>query len=384
MDISASSCSPVATKEALNDWLTDQKNPWEIIRSEIIYPVHFYGKTVEKQWIDTEAIIHLHDDKSDFMFLLTTLELMRLLIDQEHLSWNDAWSITTKVVNIEQYNTKFTMPSSYIKLLTLVLPRNIEIMNEIDVSYYWEKNILPLKQQLFHIGISHYRWLLKINPHLSNVIAKKIGLKWLLNFSEMKQIETFVDDKIFLNDILKAKEANKKSLVFMLENNYGIGNINVKSLFDVQVKHIKDYKRHLLNCLYIITTYNRMKRDYQDHNSIPKTFIFGGKINGALTVCTINASTIDLVREIGQSNMFIFGMKKKKDSSISKYSYTKQAIVQNNFDLQEAILQIKNGFYSNNCTDLCEYLHDDNDKYMILADYESYIQTQEKVSQLFK
>ncbi|CAF1401159.1 unnamed protein product [Didymodactylos carnosus] len=82
--------------------------------------------------------------------------------------------------------------------------------------------------------------------------------------------------------------------------------------------------------------------------------------------------------------MFIFGMKKKKDSSISKYSYTKQAIVQNNFDLQEAILQIKNGFYSNNCTDLCEYLHDDNDKYMILADYESYIQTQEKVSQLFK
>ncbi|CAF1463146.1 unnamed protein product, partial [Didymodactylos carnosus] len=118
------------------------------------------------------ASIHLHDDKRDFMFLLTILELMRLLIDQEHLSWNDAWSITTKVVNIKQYNSRFTMPSSYIKLLTLVLPRNAEIMNEINVSYYWEENILPLKQQLFHIGISHYRWLLKINPDLSDVIAK--------------------------------------------------------------------------------------------------------------------------------------------------------------------------------------------------------------------
>ncbi|CAF1012430.1 unnamed protein product [Didymodactylos carnosus] len=118
-------------------------------------------------------------------------------------------------------------------------------------------------------------------------------------------------------------------------------------------------------------------------------------MNGALTVCTINASTIDLAKEIGESNMFIFGMKKEEDSCNNKCSYVRQPIVENNSDLQEAILQIKNGFYSNNCTELCKYLiilrqpyiyskREIRLTYMILADYESYVQTQENVSKLFK
>jgi len=134
------------------------------------------------------------------------------------------------------------------------------------------------------------------NPDLSDVIASKIGESWITNLSELSQLRNFVNDEQFIRDIQRVKlvkkndrlkkttklsgfffKENKQRLIEMFKSDYGV-TINPNSLFDVQIKRLHEYKRQLLNCLHVITLYNRIK-DNPNIQTVPRTVIFGGKVD---------------------------------------------------------------------------------------------------------
>uniref|UniRef100_A0A6I8RW23 Alpha-1,4 glucan phosphorylase n=1 Tax=Xenopus tropicalis TaxID=8364 RepID=A0A6I8RW23_XENTR len=124
-------------------------------------------------------------------------------------------------------------------------------------------------------GITPRRWLLLCNPGLAELIAEKIGEDYVKDLSQLTKLEKFVDDNSFIRDISKVKEENKLKFAQYLEKEYKM-KLNPASMFDVHVKRIHEYKRQLLNCLHIITLYNRIKAN-PTKDFIPRTVIIGGK-----------------------------------------------------------------------------------------------------------
>ncbi len=244
-------------------------------------------------------------------------ELMRILIDQEKLSWDKAWSITNKTF---AYTNHTVVPEALeewsLSLFEELLPRHIQIIYEInrrfieDVkkNYTTDPNILSgmsiineangksvrmanlaivcsfavngvaalhteiLKTKIFaHFhkmypgkfvnitnGITPRRWLKTANPFLSKIISDRIGENWVYDLDDLRKLEKFVDDPDFREEFRNAKWLNKKLLIDLIEENNGI-KINSESMFDVQIKRFHEYKRQLLNVLHIITLYNRIK-----------------------------------------------------------------------------------------------------------------------------
>jgi starch phosphorylase len=119
------------------------------------------------------------------------------------------------------------------------------------------------------------RWLLLSNPKLSELITEKIGLGWVTRLEQLKQLEPLVDDSEFCQRWRQIKQERKQELAeyILLYNDIAI---DPNSLFDVQVKRLHEYKRQLLNVLYIITLYNRIKKN-PNIDILPRTFIFAGK-----------------------------------------------------------------------------------------------------------
>lgn len=138
---------------------------------------------------------------------------------------------------------------------------------------FYEMN--PDKFQNKTNGITPRRWLLLCNPGLSEIICEKIGDTWPVHLDQLAQLKKFAKDPNFQRQVAKVKQENKVKLAGLLEKEYGI-KINPSSLFDIQVKRIHEYKRQLLNCLHIITLYNRIKRD-PTANITPRTIMIGGK-----------------------------------------------------------------------------------------------------------
>ncbi|CAF2591978.1 unnamed protein product [Rotaria sp. Silwood2] len=264
---------------------------------------------------------------------LTIAELMRLLIDEENLEWNQAFDITTKSV---AYTNHTLLPEALerwpIEMFKNLLPRHFEIITDINshhldlVRKKWpgdeervkRMSIIQDEQQIVHMGylsvvgshvvngvaqlhsnllkstifkdfyelnpekfqnktngITPRRWLLSCNPDLSELIASKIGDDWITDLSELSKLRDYIDDEQFIRDLQQVKFENKKRLVKVLEKDFKI-KANADTIFDVQVKRIHEYKRQLLNCLHIITLYNRIK-DNPDIDTVPRTVIFGGK-----------------------------------------------------------------------------------------------------------
>ncbi|MCK4798433.1 MAG: glycogen/starch/alpha-glucan phosphorylase, partial [Spirochaetes bacterium] len=124
-------------------------------------------------------------------------------------------------------------------------------------------------------GITQRRWLLKSNPDLASLITEKIGNGWIKNLFELKKILKFIDDHDFIKKWQKIKFDNKKKLAEIIEKEIKI-NVNLDSIFDVQVKRLHEYKRQLLNILYVISLYFDIKNDPKG-DFVPRTFIFGAK-----------------------------------------------------------------------------------------------------------
>lgn len=258
-------------------------------------------------------------------------ELMRIFLDQEKLSWDEAWEISKKVFAYTNHTILSEALEKWdITLIQPLLPRIYQIIEEINRRFVTElkdkysndfdkinkmsiiangqvkmawlaivgshkvngvaklhteilKNqelkdwyeLYPEKFLNKTNGITQRRWLLKANPELAEFISSLIGDKWITNLSELKNLEKYIDDEKVLTRLLEIKLNNKKKLAKYILDTTGV-EVNPNSIFDIQVKRLHEYKRQLLNILHVMDLYNRLKQNPL-LDIEPKTFIFAGK-----------------------------------------------------------------------------------------------------------
>ncbi|XP_074765093.1 glycogen phosphorylase, liver form isoform X1 [Athene noctua] len=261
-------------------------------------------------------------------------ELMRIFVDIEKLPWNKAWDITKRTF---AYTNHTVLPEALerwpVDLVEKLLPRHLQIIYEINqrhldhIAFLFPNDVDRLrrmslieeggtkrinmahlcivgshavngvakihseivKTQVFEDfaalepekfqnktnGITPRRWLLLCNPGLAELIAEKIGEDYVRDLSQLTKLHKFVDDDLFIREVAKVKQENKVKFAQYLEKEYKV-KINPSSMFDVHVKRIHEYKRQLMNCLHIVTMYNRIRRD-PAKLFVPRTVIIGGK-----------------------------------------------------------------------------------------------------------
>ncbi|XP_053575961.1 glycogen phosphorylase, muscle form [Bombina bombina] len=261
-------------------------------------------------------------------------ELMRVFLDLEKLEWEKAWDITVRTC---AYTNHTVLPEALerwpVHLLENLLPRHLDIIYEInqrhlqnvsarfpgDVERMRRMSLVEegsvkrinmahlcivgshavngvaqihsdiIRDTVFHDfyemdphkfqnktnGITPRRWLVLCNPGLAEVIAERIGEDYITHLDHLKKLLNFVNDEAFIRDVAKVKQENKLKFARYLENEYKV-KINPNSMFDVHVKRIHEYKRQLLNCLHVITLYNRIKKD-PNKQYVPRTVMIGGK-----------------------------------------------------------------------------------------------------------
>ena len=273
------------------------------------------------------AAIHTNDTHP----ALCVPELMRVLMDEEGLSWDEAWTITCATLS---YTNHTVLPEALekwpIDLMRSLLPRIYQIIEEIDRRWRagfdtsrpsWEKELAatavlwdgqsrmanlsvigghsvngvaalhteilknsvlkdfyalcPEKFSNKTNGVSHRRFLLQSNPDLARYITERIGSGWITDAAELTRLLPYASDDESLRELAKVKYAAKQRLCAYIAKNFGI-ECNPDSAFDVQVKRIHAYKRQLLNAFKILALYDRLKAD-PCAAVPPTTFIFAGK-----------------------------------------------------------------------------------------------------------
>ncbi|HEY9728606.1 MAG TPA: glycogen/starch/alpha-glucan phosphorylase [Chroococcales cyanobacterium] len=445
-------------------------------------------------------------------------ELMRLLVDRYKLGWNRAWYITK---NTFAY-TNHTLLSEALErwpvsLFERLLPRHLEIIYEINRRFLDEvrakypnapelvtrlslieegsekyvrmahlacvgshsiNGVAALHTELLQQdvlrdfyqlwpekfnnktnGVTPRRWLLLSNPKLSELITEKVGQSWATHLDKLKQLEAFADDAEFRKRWSQIKQERKQDLVeyILLYNDI---EVNPDSLFDIQVKRLHEYKRQLLNVLYIITMYNRIKKN-PNIDILPRTSIFAGKaapgyylakliiklinsvakvvnndpdvrdrlkvvflegfsvslgervypaaelseqistagkeasgtgnmkfaMNGALTIGTLDGANIEIRDAVGAENFFLFGLTAEEVYALKAKGYNPMDYYEANAELREVIERIASGYFSPENPALFKPLVDSlmyKDEYLLFADYQSYIDCQEKVSEAYR
>lgn len=265
---------------------------------------------------------------------LSVAELMRILIDEEGLEWEEAFRITQEAC---AYTNHTLMPEALerwsVRLFEHLLPRHLEIIKEIDshltklvvakwpgddkrrrrmaivedghdahvrmahlsvVGSHTTNGVAALhsellKETLFRDfyelwperfqnktnGITQRRWLIASNPELTSLIESKIGSGFGTNLEELKGLEPFAKDQKFRDAFLEVKAQKKRQLAAIIKADTGI-EVDPDSIFDVQVKRLHEYKRQLLNALHILHRYLELKEN-PDMDVPPRTFIFGAK-----------------------------------------------------------------------------------------------------------
>ncbi len=257
-------------------------------------------------------------------------ELMRILMDEYYVGWDEAWKVVTKTFAytnhtilaealekwpipifqgllpriyqiVEEINRRFMIevrekyPEDYAKQNRMSIINNgkiymawLAIHASFSVNGVAELHTRLLKEKELHDwyelypekfnnktnGITQRRWLLSANPELSDFITSRIGHGWEKDLTKLKALEKFDSDKD-LKELIKIKENNKRRLAEFLKNAQG-EIIDSDSIFDVQVKRLHEYKRQLMNILHIMYVYNRMLED-PSYKPAKKTYIFGAK-----------------------------------------------------------------------------------------------------------
>ena len=281
-------------------------------------------------------------------------ELVRLLIDDYHLSWDEAWKITRQCI---AYTNHTLLPEALecwpVELFARMLPRLLEVIYRINAQFLaevaarWpgdidrlqrmsliEENGEPmvrmaylaivgsfsingvaelhsrlLRQGLFRDfselwpdkfnnktnGVTQRRWLAACNPGLSKLITNNIGDGWITDLDTLRRLENYAEDHEFQECWRNVKHANKLQLVRLIESRTGI-TINASMLFDVQVKRIHEYKRQLLNVLHAIHLYDRIIRGDAE-NDPPRAIIIGGKAAPGYEMAKM---TIKFVNEVAR------------------------------------------------------------------------------------
>ena len=321
---------------------------------EVLYPNdnHYAGKelrlkqqyffisaslqeAIDKYKRSNDDIRRLHEkvifQMNDTHPTVAVAELMRLLMDEEGLSWDDAWNVTTKCCAYTNHTIMSEALEKWpIDLFSRLLPRVYQIVEEINRRFVEKvrqmypgneekvrkmailydgqvkmahlaivagfsvngvaklhteilkheelKDFYEMMPEKFNNktnGITQRRFLLHGNPLLADWVTKHIGDKWITDLSEMAKLKPLADDPKARKEFMEIKYQNKIRLAKYIKEHNGI-EVDPESIFDVQVKRLHEYKRQLLNILHVMYLYNQMK-EHPEITFYPRTFIFGAK-----------------------------------------------------------------------------------------------------------
>jgi glycogen phosphorylase len=286
---------------------------------------------------------------------IAVAELMRLLIDEHVMPWDEAWSITTRTF---AYTNHTLLPEALecwpLDLFRRVLPRHLEIIFEINARFLDDVRIQflgdeerlarmslidergeryvrmahlacvgshaingvaamhseLLKSDLlrdFHAlwpekfqnktnGVTPRRWMVLANPRLSRLVTAAIGDGWITDLHELKKLEPMADDRAFCSQWDAIKQLNKQDFAQLALERTGVV-VDPQSMFDVQVKRIHEYKRQHLNILHVIALYLRLKAA-PNQQFQPRTFVFGGKAAPGYHMAKLIIKLINSVGEV--------------------------------------------------------------------------------------
>ena len=512
---------------------------------EVLYPNdnHYAGKELrlKQQYFfvsaslqeAVEKYMRKHDDikklyekvtfqMNDTHPTLAVPELMRILMDEYGLGWEDAWAVTTKTVAYTNHTIMAEALEKWpIELFSSLLPRIYQIVEEINRRFcllieashpgnvdkirkmaiiydgqvkmahmaicasYSVNGVARLhteilkKQELRDFyelmpdkfnnktnGITQRRFLLHANPLLADWVTDHVGDEWITDLTVLRHLKVYADDKKAQHEFMNIKYQNKVRLAkYILEHN-GI-EVDPRSIFDVQVKRLHEYKRQLMNILHIMYLYNELK-EHPDMEFIPRTFIFGAKaaagyknakltiklinsvadvinndgsiggkikvvfiedycvsnaelivaaadvseqistaskeasgtgnmkfmLNGAVTIGTMDGANVEMYEEVGEDNIFIFGLSSDEVINYEQNGgYDPNEIFNSNADIRKVLMQLVNGTYSPNDTELFRDLYNSllntqctakADTYFILKDFDSYAKTQKLIGEAYK
>ncbi|TAK67295.1 MAG: glycogen/starch/alpha-glucan phosphorylase [Betaproteobacteria bacterium] len=446
-------------------------------------------------------------------------ELMRILVDLNHLDWDRAWDITTRTFSYTNHTLMAEALETWpIAMFEQLLPRHLQIIYEINqrfligvmhsfpgdndmrrrmsiigeeegkrvrmahlavvgshkVNGVAQIHTELMKQTIFADfdryfpgkiinmtnGITPRRWLNQANPLLAALITERIGDGWLKDLTQLRRLIPLAEDAQFRREFAAVKRANKQRFAAELKSLLGM-EIDVDSLFDVQIKRIHEYKRQLLNVLHVVTLYKRLC-DAPQGDAVPRTVIFGGKaapayamakliirlindvadivnndirihgrlklvfvpnygvsvaeniipaadlseqistagteasgtgnmklaLNGALTIGTLDGANVEIRSEVGEDNIFIFGLTTEEVAKLRASGYRPADYYLANDDLRQAIDMIARGYFSPEEPDRFKAIVDnllaDGDHYLLLADYASYVACQKEVEAAYR
>ena len=449
-------------------------------------------------------------------------ELMRILLDEEGMEWDEAWEITGKTCAYTNHTIMSEALEKWpIEIFSRLLPRIYQIVEEINRRFILDiQKRFPgddgkvqkmaiiydgqvrmanlaiavgysvngvaklhteiLKERELHEfyemfpekfnnktnGITQRRFLYHGNPLLADWINDKIGNDWVTNLPHIEKLAIYAEDEKAQQEFMNIKYQNKLRLADYILKHNGI-EVDPRSIFDVQVKRLHEYKRQLLNILHVMYLYNKIK-EHPDMDFYPRTFIFGAKaaagyrnakltiklinnvaevinndrsingkikvvfiedykvsnaewifaaadvseqistaskeasgtgnmkfmLNGAVTLGTMDGANVEIVEEAGEENEFIFGMSAQEViEHEAKRDYDPMQIFNNDQEIRQVLMQLINGFYSGNDSELFRPLYNSllntqetqyADTYFILKDFRSYAQAQERVEEAYR
>ena len=390
---------------------TEQENLAKTI-VEVLYPCddHYAGKelrlkqqyffvsasiqTAIKKYMDNHKDIKKLYEKVVFQMndthpTITVAELMRILLDEYYLTWDEAWEVTNKCCAYTNHTIMSEALEKWpVDLFSSLLPRCYQIIEEINRRFVLQiqqmypgnnekvakmailydgqvrmanlaicagfsvngvarlhteilKNqelkdfyeMMPKKFNNKTNGITQRRFLKHGNPLLSDWVTEKIGDKWPVDLSQMINLEKFVADKKCQKEFMDIKYKNKIRLAKYIKEHNGV-DVNPYSIFDVQVKRLHEYKRQLLNILHVMYLYNEIK-EHPEIEFYPRTFIFGAKAAAGYRRAKLTIKLINSVADVINNDESIDG--KLKVVFIENYRVSNAELIFAAADVSEQI-----------------------------------------------
>ena len=379
---------------------------------EVLYPNdnHYSGKELRlkqqyffisasvqraiKKYKEKHDDIHKFYEKASFQLndthpTVAVAELMRILLDEENLEWDEAWEITTKTCAYTNHTIMAEALEKWpIELFSRLIPRVYQIVEEINrrfvaqiqqrypgdnekirrmaiiydgqvrmaylaiVGSFSVNGVAKLhteileKQELRDFyemmpekfnnktnGITQRRFLLHGNPLLADWVTDKIGNEWITDLSNIKKLSVYVDDEKCQQEFMNIKYQNKIRLAKYIKEHNGI-DVDPRSIFDVQVKRLHEYKRQLMNILHVMYLYNQLK-DNPNMDIVPRTFVFGAKAAAGYKRAKLTIKLINNVADVINNDKSIGG--KLKVVFIEDYRVSNAELIFSAADVSEQI-----------------------------------------------
>ena len=351
---------------------------------EVLYPCddHYAGKelrlkqqyffvsasvqTAVKKYMDKHDDIKKLHEKVVFQLndthpTICVAELMRILVDEYDLTWDEAWAVTTKATAYTNHTIMAEALEKWpIELFSKLLPRCYQIIEEINRRFVMEiqakypgnqekiqkmaivydgqvkmanlaiyagfsvngvarlhteilkeqelKDFYQMMPEKFNNktnGITQRRFLKHGNPLLADWVTNKIGGEWATDLAHIKKLEIYADDEKCQQEFMNIKYQNKLRLAKYIKEHNGV-DVDPRSIFDVQVKRLHEYKRQLLNILHVMHLYNELK-EHPDMDFYPRTFIFGAKAAAGYRRAKLTIKLINSVADVINNDKSING-----------------------------------------------------------------------------